>query len=354
MSSSYQDYKPPITIFICLLSLFLFVGINLDGGESWETYARWGAPSMFDIYEGSYWGLLTNNFVHIEIWHIVFNLYWTWIFGKKIEGEEGSLFYVFLVVTAGLASSFGQLGFASTTGIGLSGIGYAFFGYLFVKDRLDANYQGFLNQSIINVFLVWLVLCIIITKLGWLAIGNAAHIAGMVWGLGLAYGGHWGKIQQGLIGLALMALLATAPWWNPLATSLISYQAYTLHENQQIEEAILLYKKILEKDGDNEFAVENLKILEVNRLSKKAYELHNSQQLEEAKAVYQQILNIEPENDFASDNLKQIQTLQLHQEAGELYMQENYQGAREVLRKILKIDKYDDRANMLLEEWAEY
>ena len=353
-ANNYQEYKPPITIFVCLLSLFLFIGINWDGAEGWDTYAKWGGPSLFEIYGGSYWGLLTNNFLHVEVWHIAFNLYWTWIFGKKIEWEEGSLFYIFLVVTAGVASSCGQLGFSDTTGIGLSGIGYAFFGYLFVKDRLDAHYQGFLNQSIINVFLIWLVICVIITKLGWLEIGNAAHIAGLVWGLALAYGGHLGKIQQTAIGIVLIAILGTAPFWNPWSTTWLSYQAYQLHNNQQLEKAMVVYKKILEKDGDNEFAAENLKLLEVNRLSQQAYHLHNNQQLEEAKATYQKILNIDPDNDFARDNLKKMQTFQLHQKAGELYMEENYQAAREVLREILKIDKHDDRANMLLEEWAEY
>lgn len=349
-ANNYQEYKPPITIFICLLSLFLFIGINWDGAEGWDTYAKWGGPSLFEIYGGSYWGLLTNNFLHVEVWHIAFNLYWTWIFGKKIEWEEGSWFYIFLVVTAGVASSFGQLGFSDTTGIGLSGIGYAFFGYLFVKDRLEANYQGFLDQSIINVFLIWLVLCVIITKLGWLQIGNAAHIAGLVWGLAMAYGGHLGKIQQAIIGLALMALLGTAPFWNPLGTTWLSYQAYQLHEADKIEEATKLYKKVLERDGDNEFATENLKILEVYRLSQEAYQLHNNQQIEEAKAVYQQILNIEPDNNFAKNNLTDLEVFELLQEAGALYIynESEAEQARALYEQVLKKDKNNEEAKSML------
>lgn len=31
---------------------------------------------------GSYWGLVTSVFVHIQLWHIIFNIYWIWILAE--------------------------------------------------------------------------------------------------------------------------------------------------------------------------------------------------------------------------------------------------------------------------------
>src|SRR5215218_3895114 len=130
----FKKYIPIVTASCCLTSIAIFIGINLEGKlDTWEAYKKWGAPSASDIFSGDYWGLLTTNFVHVEIWHIAFNLSWLWIFGKKIEFETNKVFYAFLILSSALVSSLAQLAFSDTTGIGLSGIGYALFGFLYVK-----------------------------------------------------------------------------------------------------------------------------------------------------------------------------------------------------------------------------
>lgn len=86
---SFKKYIPVFTLICCLISIVLYVGINLEEDpNTWEALYKWGAPSNFDIFKGNYWGLISSNFLHIEFWHIGLNLYWIWILGKKVEFES--------------------------------------------------------------------------------------------------------------------------------------------------------------------------------------------------------------------------------------------------------------------------
>jgi membrane associated rhomboid family serine protease len=305
--TSYEKFKPIITIIIGLISFGLFVGINLESSlESWDVYRKWGAPSSTDIFNGSYWGLITSNFLHTEIWHIAFNLYWIWFFGKKIESETNKPHYVFLIITAALISSLAQLGFSDSTGIGLSGIGYTLFGFLFIKGRISDQYKGFLEKKTINLFLIWLVLCVFLTQANIWTVGNAAHIAGLIWGMALAYLSKFQIAKQWIFGGILFIIIGSSFWWNPFATSWLSYQAYELHENQKIDEAILVYKEVLKRDSNNEFAKTNLAQLQKTKLYEKAYKYHADSDFVKAREIYNEILKLDPNDKWAKENLSRL------------------------------------------------
>jgi GlpG protein len=301
---SFNKYIPILTAICCLTSIVLFVGINLEGKlDNWEVYKKWGSPSVIDIFNGSYWGLITSNFLHIELWHIAFNLYWLWIFGKKIEFESNKTFYGVLILSSALVSSLSELSFTDTTGIGISGIGYSLFGYIFLKSKTAEVYKNYLDKRTIRLVIFWLLLCIVLTQTKALNVGNAAHIGGLLWGIILAYISKFDNYKQWAFGLVLFSILASSIFWNPFSTSWLSYQAFELHKNQKADEAIIVYKKILSRDPDNEFAKLNLKQLEVHNLQEKAAELHTNQKYNEARQVYNQILSIDKENQWAKDNL---------------------------------------------------
>jgi membrane associated rhomboid family serine protease len=305
--NTFKKYIPIVTAICCLISIALFIGINLEGkADSWEVYRKWGAPSVADIFSGDYWGLITSNFLHVEIWHIAFNLYWLWIFGKKIEFETNKVFYVFLILSAALMSSLAQLAFSDSTGIGLSGIGYTLFGYLFVKSKTCQEYKNYLHKKTINLFLFWLVLCVVLTKTGAWTVGNAAHIGGLLWGALLAYLSKHEKYLQWSAGSIYIALLIILILHGPFSTAYLSYKAYEFHKNQKLDEAIEVYKKILKRDPNNEFAKDNLKQLQLNQLEQKAFDLHSKQKYSEARPLYNQILTIDKDNQWAKENLSKL------------------------------------------------
>jgi len=303
-NNSFKKYIPIVTAICCVASIALFLGINLQGKpDTLDIYTNWGAPSAIEIFNGAYWGLITSNFLHIEIWHIAFNLYWLWIFGKKIEFETNKVFYVFLILSSALVSSIAQLVFSDSTGIGISGIGYALFGFLYVKSKTAEEYKNYLEKKTVNLFLFWLVLCVLLTKTGIWMVGNAAHIGGLLWGGLLAYLSRYARYIQWSAGFSYIALLVLLVFYSPFSTAYLSYQAYELHNNQKLDEAMEVYKKILKRDPNSEFAKENVKQLELGQLEKKAFDLHTKQKYNEARELYNQILSIDKENQWAKENL---------------------------------------------------
>lgn len=297
------SFTPHITIIVCLLSIVLFFGINLESSiNTWDSYRKWGSPSLTDIYNGSYWGLITSNFLHKELWHIIFNIYWIWRFGRKIEQESSKSFYLLLILTACLISSCAQIGFSDNSGIGLSGVGYTFFGYLFIQFRIGSKkYEGVLNQKTINLFFIWLLLCMVLTKFNILQIGNSAHVFGLLWGTIIALTQSNEIRKKWGIRCLTLGLVVSSFLWNPFAVSWLSHQAYALHIDGKVDTAIPLYEKIISRSPHNEFAKENLKQLYVYNLQIKIYDggLDRGETME----YLNKILDIDPKNEWALDYL---------------------------------------------------
>ncbi len=305
--SAFKKYIPILTSICGLLCIVLFVGVNLeDNRENWETYKKWGAPLSIDIFDGSYWGLITSNFLHIEIWHIGFNLYWLWILGKKIEFETSKIFYAIFIVSSAVVSSTVQLAFSSSTGIGISGVVYAFFGFIVVMSRITDKYKNYLEKKIVYQFAIWLVVCIILTQTGALAVANAAHISGLLWGMTIAYTSKFAYRIQWVVGVASLLFIGSSIFWSPFSTGYLSHKAYHLHNDKKLEEASEIYKEILHREPDNGFAQENLKVIEVSKMEENAYEFHSKGKYDEAREIYNQILNLDNDNEWARKNLEMI------------------------------------------------
>lgn len=205
-----------------------------------------------------------------------------------------------------MISSLAQLSFSDTTGIGLSGIGYALFGFLFIKGKTKEDYKNYLDNKTINLFLFWLVLCVVLTGSGAWTVGNAAHTGGLLWGATIAYIAKFDKYIRWSIGFSYVAALVILIARSPFSTAYLSHQAYELHKNQKVNEAIEIYRLILKREPYSEFAKENLKQLELHQLEEKALDLHTNQQYGEARQLYNQILDIDKENQWAKENLKRL------------------------------------------------
>ena len=166
-------------IAICVVNFLL---VNLVKGHPVSVVRDILAPGPLSIWSGSVWGLATSAFVHIEWWHILFNMWWARDFGRLLEPDIGRVRYVGFVLAAAAASSGWQLLVSNTTGIGFSGVVYALFGYALARRASRPTYQAFLSPSTIRWLLGWLVLCIVLTFANVWSVANAAHIAGLAFG----------------------------------------------------------------------------------------------------------------------------------------------------------------------------
>lgn len=143
-----------------------------------------GSPML---RHGQWWRLVTTILPHGSPMHLVFNIYWLWVFGTLVEEEFGHARALGVVLLFAVGSSAADYALAHG-GIGLSGVGFGLFGLLWVLSRYDPRFRGAVDPNTAVVFTVWFFLCIVLTYTGAMHVANVAHGAGALLGgaLGMA------------------------------------------------------------------------------------------------------------------------------------------------------------------------
>ena len=138
------------------------------------------------VMAGEWWRLVLPMFAHDGMLHLVFNVYMLIQLGTLSELHFGSrhlfaqtLLYGVLSIAAASVFSVGAQGF--------SGVIYGYFGFLWMRGRLDPRAPFALAPSLVFLMLLWLVIGVAVPRLH---ISNSAHISGlllgMLWGVGSA------------------------------------------------------------------------------------------------------------------------------------------------------------------------
>lgn len=174
---------PKLQEFRCypavLLITLLIIGITV----AW--WAKVDVSCLFETAEirrGQLWRLFTGGFIHGDILHLAFNLYWLWVFAPSVEKNYGKLNFILLILLFGIGS--GALEFAfDEGGIGFSGVLYGLFGMLWIVARYDDRFRDFVNKDVSLVFFGLFVICIFARYVFQLNIGNIAHAAGLALGV---------------------------------------------------------------------------------------------------------------------------------------------------------------------------
>ncbi len=179
---------------------FLFIGMNvavfvlmwLAGGMSaMEADERvlvgFGAKvNRLIAEEGQYWRLVTSMFIHIGFIHLFFNCYALMIVGQEIERLYGSSRFVLLCLLTGIAGSIASYLYTPNTSAGASGAIFGLFGVMatfafrFRKEIPDLLSKE-IKRRVIPLILINLSFGVFIAQ-----IDNAAHIGGLIAGVGLA------------------------------------------------------------------------------------------------------------------------------------------------------------------------
>jgi membrane associated rhomboid family serine protease len=156
------------------------------------TLAWWAKIDVTPLLEspmvrrGEVWRLVTSIFPHLGVLHLIFNLYWLWVFGTLVEEIYGhfktaGLFLLFAIGPNTLEYAF------SNGGVGLSGVGYGLFGLLWILSRRDERFRDAIDGKTIQLFVVWFFICVVLTLTNVMSVGNIAHGAGAVLGILTAY-----------------------------------------------------------------------------------------------------------------------------------------------------------------------
>lgn len=148
-----------------------------------EEYGR----NFPEIRAGQIWRLVTPVFLHGNALHLFFNMLWMYQLGAEIEVEEGSKFLaVFLILTA-IMCDVSQYLVSGPAFVGLSGVVYAFLGYIWIMSRRSLKKKYAMNDQTMVVMLIWLFICLV----GIIpSVANTQHVVGLLCGLG------WGWLRS--------------------------------------------------------------------------------------------------------------------------------------------------------------
>jgi len=135
------------------------------------------------------WRIVTSVLPHanfretgfVGFFHIIFNVTMLLRYGRLIEEKYDTaltaLFYLAVAVGSGTAEFAWSIG-----GIGLSGIGYGVFGFLWIAGKRSADFYDALDYGAVVTFVGWFFFCIAATHFHVMAIANVAHGAGALFG----------------------------------------------------------------------------------------------------------------------------------------------------------------------------
>ncbi|MFT4288760.1 rhomboid family intramembrane serine protease [Nocardioides sp.] len=128
------------------------------------------------VADGSYWQLLTSAFTHVEIWHILTNMYALWILGPMLEPILGRVRFLAVYLLSALAGSafvYVAADPASST-VGASGAIFGLMGAaLVISRRINAPLRPILVLVVLNA-----VITILVPGISW-----QGHVGGFVGGL---------------------------------------------------------------------------------------------------------------------------------------------------------------------------
>ena len=207
----------PATVILIAICVVVFGLMNLldqrlvAGPLLISEYIR---PVLPEIREGAIWRLLTPMFLHFGIFHIVFNMMWTWELGRLIEWRQGIVAFLSITILTSLSANVAQYFVDGPLFGGMSGVIYGYFGYVWIQSIFNPRFGIRINPSVVKLLLGWFVVCWsgLLERFFNIAVANTAHTAGLVSGILIAF------CCRGCISTASVAIqINAAKHWKPLS-----------------------------------------------------------------------------------------------------------------------------------------
>jgi membrane associated rhomboid family serine protease len=145
--------------------------------------------SLDSLREFRAWTLVTYAFSHIDIWHILFNMLFLWVFGRLVEEHYGPRNLTVLYLAAGAVAAVLYLVLEASRQIAIPMLGASgsVMGFTVVAAFMYPNMQ-ILIWGILPIKLKWLAILFIVVDVAGLAnqgdpVAHSAHLGGALMGL---------------------------------------------------------------------------------------------------------------------------------------------------------------------------
>lgn len=210
-----------LTINIVLFVLMSIVEVrNGGGGEAFLKSASNGVLNDFGalvpslVRAGQWWRLVTCNFLHIGLMHLMFNSSALFYVGPQAEGTFGSQKFVFAYVGTGIGSAVASYLFLPNGSAGASG---AIFGLIGLMAVYGYRQGGSFGRALMRQMLIWAGIGIMFGF--FIGANNVAHVGGFVAGAALGFilepdvpstvgsAARWNATAIGCIGLVAVSFV---------------------------------------------------------------------------------------------------------------------------------------------------
>jgi membrane associated rhomboid family serine protease len=210
-----------LTINIVLFVLMSIVEVRNGGsGEAFVKSASGGVLNDFGALvpslasAGQWWRLVTFNFLHIGLMHLMFNSSALFSIGPQVEGIFGSQKFVFAYVATGIGSGVASWMFLP---VGTAGASGAIFGLIGLMAVYGYRLGGSFGRGLMQQMLIWAGIGIMIGF--FIGANNVAHVGGFVAGGALGFvlqpdepstansAARWNAAAIGCIGLVAVSFV---------------------------------------------------------------------------------------------------------------------------------------------------
>src|SRR5262245_58707271 len=131
--------RPRWTYVFLAINVLLFVAMELTGGsENTATLIAFGANYAPAVAAGEYWRLITANFLHIGLLHLLVNSSALYILGGEVEALFGHSRFIVIYLLTGVSGSIFSFMLTQGLSVGASTSLFGLFGALavfFYKQR---------------------------------------------------------------------------------------------------------------------------------------------------------------------------------------------------------------------------
>ncbi|AOR62778.1 rhomboid family intramembrane serine protease GlpG [Pectobacterium wasabiae] len=177
----------PLTLSVMVVTIAVFILMQISGYESVMVWLAFPAEGQ----QAQLWRWFSHALLHFSLLHILFNLMWWWYLGGPVEKVLGTGKLLVITLVSALVSGWAQSWFSGTYFGGLSGVVYALMGYVWLRGEREPDGYLAMPRSLMVFALLWLVAGYF-DILG-MSIANAAHVAGLIVGLLMAFWDTYNK-----------------------------------------------------------------------------------------------------------------------------------------------------------------
>jgi rhomboid protease GluP len=188
--SGGESFFSMLLLAINVVVFVMMAVVDLSSGVEGVSIMNPASPSVLDdfgvriipaIQHGEWWRLVTPNFLHLGLMHLMFNSLALYNVGPQVEALYGSQKFILIYLGTGIISNIVDFSFG-IQGAGASGALFGLIGLLAVYGHRQG---GTFGNALRRQMLIWAAFGIVLGFMfGW---DNYAHIGGFIAGAAMAY-----------------------------------------------------------------------------------------------------------------------------------------------------------------------